>query len=94
MPPPVTSSGSIFSLRLTSDFAVSAHGFKVAYEVTLVLEPSPGGGRQPRPPRRVRSLDCWIKVLRASTRLPVVLMSGEDSGLQDSHSLDSGRGLV
>uniref|UniRef100_A0A7N6FBD4 CUB and Sushi multiple domains 3a n=1 Tax=Anabas testudineus TaxID=64144 RepID=A0A7N6FBD4_ANATE len=32
MPSPVTSSGSIFSLRLTSDFAVSAHGFKVAYE--------------------------------------------------------------
>ncbi|XP_031134127.1 CUB and sushi domain-containing protein 3-like isoform X1 [Sander lucioperca] len=32
IPPPVTSSGSIFSLRLTSDFAVSAHGFKVAYE--------------------------------------------------------------
>uniref|UniRef100_A0A3B5MDY3 Uncharacterized protein n=1 Tax=Xiphophorus couchianus TaxID=32473 RepID=A0A3B5MDY3_9TELE len=32
IPPPVTSSDSIFSLRLTSDFAVSAHGFKVAYE--------------------------------------------------------------
>ncbi|KAK5892679.1 hypothetical protein CesoFtcFv8_013033 [Champsocephalus esox] len=32
IPPPVTSSGSIFSLRLTSDFAVSAHGFKVVYE--------------------------------------------------------------
>uniref|UniRef100_A0A668ASR4 CUB and Sushi multiple domains 3 n=1 Tax=Myripristis murdjan TaxID=586833 RepID=A0A668ASR4_9TELE len=32
IPPPVTSSGSIFSLRLTSDFAVSAHGFKIAYE--------------------------------------------------------------
>uniref|UniRef100_A0A669CUG9 CUB and Sushi multiple domains 3 n=1 Tax=Oreochromis niloticus TaxID=8128 RepID=A0A669CUG9_ORENI len=32
IPPPVTSSGSIFSLRLTSDFAVSAHGFKAAYE--------------------------------------------------------------
>uniref|UniRef100_A0A673CRR4 CUB and Sushi multiple domains 3a n=1 Tax=Sphaeramia orbicularis TaxID=375764 RepID=A0A673CRR4_9TELE len=32
IPPPVTSSGSIFSLRLTSDFAVSAHGFKVTYE--------------------------------------------------------------
>ncbi|KAM7420375.1 hypothetical protein PAMA_014883 [Pampus argenteus] len=32
IPSPVTSSGSIFSLRLTSDFAVSAHGFKVAYE--------------------------------------------------------------
>lgn len=32
IPPPFTSSGSIFSLRLTSDFAVSAHGFKVAYE--------------------------------------------------------------
>uniref|UniRef100_A0A3Q3KHT9 CUB and Sushi multiple domains 3a n=1 Tax=Monopterus albus TaxID=43700 RepID=A0A3Q3KHT9_MONAL len=32
IPPPVTSTGSIFSLRLTSDFAVSAHGFKVAYE--------------------------------------------------------------
>ncbi|KAM8868852.1 CUB and sushi domain-containing protein 3-like isoform 1-T1 [Spinachia spinachia] len=32
IPAPVTSSGSIFSLRLTSDFAVSAHGFKVAYE--------------------------------------------------------------
>lgn len=32
IPPPVTSSGSVFSLRLTSDFAVSAHGFKVVYE--------------------------------------------------------------
>uniref|UniRef100_A0A8C6LFC0 CUB and Sushi multiple domains 1 n=1 Tax=Nothobranchius furzeri TaxID=105023 RepID=A0A8C6LFC0_NOTFU len=32
IPAPVTSSGSIFSLRLTSDFAVSAHGFKAAYE--------------------------------------------------------------
>lgn len=32
IPPPVTSSGSIFSLRLTSDFAVSAHGFKAFYE--------------------------------------------------------------
>uniref|UniRef100_UPI001EAEFAC8 CUB and sushi domain-containing protein 3-like n=1 Tax=Oncorhynchus gorbuscha TaxID=8017 RepID=UPI001EAEFAC8 len=32
IPPPVTSTGSIFSLRLTSDFAVSAHGFKMAYE--------------------------------------------------------------
>ncbi|KAM9805514.1 CUB and sushi domain-containing protein 3-like [Syngnathus typhle] len=32
IPPPVTSSGTIFSLRLTSDFAVSAHGFKAFYE--------------------------------------------------------------
>ncbi|XP_029603514.1 CUB and sushi domain-containing protein 3-like, partial [Salmo trutta] len=32
IPPPVTSTGPIFSLRLTSDFAVSAHGFKMAYE--------------------------------------------------------------
>ncbi|XP_067093259.1 CUB and sushi domain-containing protein 3-like [Osmerus mordax] len=32
IPSPVTSTGSIFSLRLTSDFAVSAHGFKIAYE--------------------------------------------------------------
>ncbi|KAJ8013388.1 hypothetical protein DPEC_G00052750 [Dallia pectoralis] len=32
IPAPVTSTGSIFSLRLTSDFAVSAHGFKIAYE--------------------------------------------------------------
>ncbi|XP_049586358.1 CUB and sushi domain-containing protein 3 isoform X1 [Syngnathus scovelli] len=32
VPPPVTSSGAIFSLRLTSDFAVSAHGFKAFYE--------------------------------------------------------------
>ncbi|XP_035382269.1 CUB and sushi domain-containing protein 3 [Electrophorus electricus] len=32
MPAPVTSTGSIFSLRLTSDFAVSAHGFKIYYE--------------------------------------------------------------
>uniref|UniRef100_A0A8C7D526 CUB and Sushi multiple domains 3 n=1 Tax=Oncorhynchus kisutch TaxID=8019 RepID=A0A8C7D526_ONCKI len=32
MPPPVTSTGSVFSLRLTSDFAVSAHGFKLYYE--------------------------------------------------------------
>ncbi|KAM6968265.1 CUB and sushi domain-containing protein 3-like [Aplochiton taeniatus] len=32
IPAPVTSSGSIFSLRLTSDFAVSAHGFKIVYE--------------------------------------------------------------
>uniref|UniRef100_A0A8C7GCM9 CUB and Sushi multiple domains 3 n=1 Tax=Oncorhynchus kisutch TaxID=8019 RepID=A0A8C7GCM9_ONCKI len=35
IPPPVTSTGSIFSLRLTSDFAVSAHGFKMAYEVLM-----------------------------------------------------------
>ncbi|XP_073535892.1 CUB and sushi domain-containing protein 3 isoform X7 [Phyllobates terribilis] len=32
LPPPVTSTGSVFSLRLTSDFAVSAHGFKIYYE--------------------------------------------------------------
>lgn len=32
LPAPVTSTGSIFSLRLTSDFAVSAHGFKIYYE--------------------------------------------------------------
>ncbi|XP_061076047.1 LOW QUALITY PROTEIN: CUB and sushi domain-containing protein 3-like [Conger conger] len=32
IPPPVTSTGSVFSLRLTSDFAVSAHGFKMYYE--------------------------------------------------------------
>ncbi|XP_070403545.1 CUB and sushi domain-containing protein 3 isoform X5 [Nothobranchius furzeri] len=31
-PPPVTSTGNVFSLRLTSDFAVSAHGFKLNYE--------------------------------------------------------------
>ncbi|KAF3833955.1 hypothetical protein F7725_025159 [Dissostichus mawsoni] len=33
VPPPVTSTGNVFSLRLTSDFAVSAHGFKLNYEV-------------------------------------------------------------
>ncbi|XP_075438529.1 CUB and sushi domain-containing protein 3 isoform X5 [Ascaphus truei] len=32
LPPPVTSTGSVFSFRLTSDFAVSAHGFKIFYE--------------------------------------------------------------
>lgn len=32
VPPPVTSTGNVFSLRLTSDFAVSAHGFKLIYE--------------------------------------------------------------
>ncbi|XP_072007404.1 CUB and sushi domain-containing protein 3 isoform X6 [Engystomops pustulosus] len=32
IPAPVTSTGSVFSLRLTSDFAVSAHGFKIYYE--------------------------------------------------------------
>ncbi|XP_058232392.1 CUB and sushi domain-containing protein 3 isoform X1 [Hemibagrus wyckioides] len=32
VPAPVTSTGSVFSLRLTSDFAVSAHGFKIYYE--------------------------------------------------------------
>ncbi|XP_056378601.1 CUB and sushi domain-containing protein 3 isoform X6 [Hyla sarda] len=32
LPSPVTSTGSVFSLRLTSDFAVSAHGFKIYYE--------------------------------------------------------------
>uniref|UniRef100_A0A3Q4H9T1 CUB and Sushi multiple domains 3b n=1 Tax=Neolamprologus brichardi TaxID=32507 RepID=A0A3Q4H9T1_NEOBR len=32
VPPPVTSTGNVFSLRLTSDFAVSAHGFKLNYE--------------------------------------------------------------
>ncbi|CAL8365292.1 unnamed protein product [Arctogadus glacialis] len=37
VPSPVTSTGNVFSLRLTSDFAVSAHGFKLNYEAT------PGG---------------------------------------------------
>ncbi|CAG5885390.1 unnamed protein product [Menidia menidia] len=32
IPAPVTSTGNVFSLRLTSDFAVSAHGFKLSYE--------------------------------------------------------------
>uniref|UniRef100_A0A8C2WGD8 CUB and Sushi multiple domains 3 n=1 Tax=Cyclopterus lumpus TaxID=8103 RepID=A0A8C2WGD8_CYCLU len=32
IPTPVTSTGNVFSLRLTSDFAVSAHGFKLNYE--------------------------------------------------------------
>ncbi|XP_061670636.1 CUB and sushi domain-containing protein 3 isoform X2 [Syngnathoides biaculeatus] len=32
VPAPVTSTGNVFSLRLTSDFAVSAHGFKLIYE--------------------------------------------------------------
>ncbi|XP_028834623.1 CUB and sushi domain-containing protein 3-like isoform X3 [Denticeps clupeoides] len=32
VPAPVTSTGPVFSLRLTSDFAVSAHGFKIYYE--------------------------------------------------------------
>ncbi|KAM8966399.1 CUB and sushi domain-containing protein 3 [Pelodytes ibericus] len=32
LPTPVMSTGSVFSLRLTSDFAVSAHGFKIFYE--------------------------------------------------------------
>uniref|UniRef100_A0A8C6SG26 CUB and Sushi multiple domains 3a n=1 Tax=Neogobius melanostomus TaxID=47308 RepID=A0A8C6SG26_9GOBI len=32
VPTPVTSTGNVFSLRLTSDFAVSAHGFKLNYE--------------------------------------------------------------
>ncbi|TNN54158.1 CUB and sushi domain-containing protein 3 [Liparis tanakae] len=32
LPTPVTSTGNVFSLRLTSDFAVSAHGFKLNYE--------------------------------------------------------------
>ncbi|XP_060679965.1 CUB and sushi domain-containing protein 3 [Hemiscyllium ocellatum] len=32
MPAPVTSTGSVFALRLTSDFAVSAHGFKLFYQ--------------------------------------------------------------
>ncbi|KAM6972968.1 CUB and sushi domain-containing protein 3-like [Aplochiton taeniatus] len=32
IPPPVTSTGSVFALRLTSDFAVSAHGFKLHYQ--------------------------------------------------------------
>ncbi|KAM8884121.1 CUB and sushi domain-containing protein 3-like isoform 1-T1 [Synchiropus picturatus] len=32
VPAPVTSTGNVFSLRLTSDFAVSAHGFKLNYE--------------------------------------------------------------
>ncbi|KAJ3580702.1 hypothetical protein NHX12_034240 [Muraenolepis orangiensis] len=32
VPSPVSSTGSTFSLRLTSDFAVSAHGFKIAYQ--------------------------------------------------------------
>ncbi|KAF4798124.1 CUB and sushi domain-containing protein 3-like protein [Turdus rufiventris] len=38
LPPPVTSTKSVFSLRLTSDFAVSAHGFKVYYEVELKVD--------------------------------------------------------
>jgi len=37
LPPPVTSTKSVFSLRLTSDFAVSAHGFKVYYEGKIFL---------------------------------------------------------
>nr|XP_036866713.1 CUB and sushi domain-containing protein 3-like [Manis javanica] len=37
LPPPVTSTKSVFSLRLTSDFAVSAHGFKVYYEDFLAV---------------------------------------------------------
>uniref|UniRef100_A0A803T9B4 CUB and Sushi multiple domains 3 n=1 Tax=Anolis carolinensis TaxID=28377 RepID=A0A803T9B4_ANOCA len=37
LPPPVTSTKSVFSLRLTSDFAVSAHGFKVYYEGKIML---------------------------------------------------------
>lgn len=37
IPPPVTSTGSVFSLRLTSDFAVSAHGFKLYYEGKSLL---------------------------------------------------------
>lgn len=37
LPPPVTSTKSVFSLRLTSDFAVSAHGFKVYYEGKTLL---------------------------------------------------------
>lgn len=32
VPAPVTSTSNVFSLRLTSDFAVSAHGFKLNYE--------------------------------------------------------------
>uniref|UniRef100_A0A665TZ64 CUB and Sushi multiple domains 3a n=1 Tax=Echeneis naucrates TaxID=173247 RepID=A0A665TZ64_ECHNA len=32
VPAPVTSTGNVLSLRLTSDFAVSAHGFKLNYE--------------------------------------------------------------
>ncbi|XP_059839979.1 CUB and sushi domain-containing protein 3 [Hypanus sabinus] len=32
IPAPVTSTGSVFALRLTSDFAVSAHGFKLFYQ--------------------------------------------------------------
>ncbi|GCB64206.1 hypothetical protein scyTo_0000247 [Scyliorhinus torazame] len=35
MPAPVTSTGSVFALRLTSDFAVSAHGFKLFYQGKL-----------------------------------------------------------
>nr|XP_054601138.1 CUB and sushi domain-containing protein 1a [Nothobranchius furzeri] len=36
-PPPVTSTGNVFSLRLTSDFAVSAHGFKLNYEGQIIF---------------------------------------------------------
>lgn len=32
MPAPVTSTTSVLALRLTSDFAVSAHGFKLFYQ--------------------------------------------------------------
>ncbi|XP_032808661.2 CUB and sushi domain-containing protein 3-like isoform X1 [Petromyzon marinus] len=35
-PPPITSSGPQLSLHLTSDFAVSAHGFKLLYEVLQI----------------------------------------------------------
>ncbi|GLD72047.1 CUB and sushi domain-containing protein 3 [Lates japonicus] len=38
VPPPVTSTGNVFSLRLTSDFAVSAHGFKLNYEELIKQE--------------------------------------------------------
>lgn len=42
LPPPVTSTKSVFSLRLTSDFAVSAHGFKVYYEGKTFLTKDSG----------------------------------------------------
>ncbi|CAL8373174.1 unnamed protein product [Boreogadus saida] len=65
VPSPVTSTGNVFSLRLTSDFAVSAHGFKLNYEATpggmvghrfsdwiLIRQTWMGSGLDVRPARR------------------------------------------
>uniref|UniRef100_A0A672FK23 CUB and Sushi multiple domains 1a n=1 Tax=Salarias fasciatus TaxID=181472 RepID=A0A672FK23_SALFA len=49
LPSPIVSSGSILALWFTTDFAVSAQGFKAVYEGKKMLHPSEPYVRHPRP---------------------------------------------